>query len=920
MYLTREGGVFRLAFSYNTALVALCQQLPYAAFDGATKTWTTLVCAQSVEGLRRMHYEGLTDTSVDALLGAGEEPARCADAVLRSGTVRRPYLVSTATRNDALYARLRAVPGAQWEKNAKAMSYGPLANAALAELVARGVVSDPEGMLSTAAVMVSFDGRTGRFVVRGDERAQEPFDRMFPGRDIVAAWVAKGLDVAFSDEFSEEIYRGELARVGPGIQPAGMLLPLYPHQCQNVAVAVERSGLGVFDVPGVGKTPAAIGAAVEIMINRGLVHRTVLVVPGAVRTQWAREITRFTGCTDVVVVDGDKKRRHAAYAAAATARWLVVHYDVLALDYKLLSPLVSGAYLIADEAHRCFGAGTMVETRQGPVDIADLVEERRAGVLVRAFDPELGELSWRPVTAWMSSPAPTEMVRITHDHGALTATANHPIWTDEAGWVEAGSLEAGQHLRAADGGRNDASTITAVETVAGAGPAALVYNIEVAGLESYVADGVVVHNCKNPTSKRTKALRQLAGRAARRLALTGTPVENDPGEFFSVLSGFAVPGSLGSPADFFGRYQYPNRWGGYEGARNMGELRVRAACHYVRHTKAEVAAHLPPLRVQHLPVDPDPAYAAALKRAHREARNEIKDAALERAGRARRAKGELQALLDGDDEVETGAEMTAVGQLRMMCSSPRLVAQSTSAAAAAMRAAGIVPDEDGPKLDELRVMVAEMQAAGERLVVFSFSARMADLICTRLGEDSIRYVSYTGGSSHAERDAAVDAFTTPATEEVPGPTVFVATDAAAEGLNLGRCCSTLVNFDIPWTPSRLEQRSNRIHRIDGTAPSYLVINFTVRGTIEEGILRMVESKAELADSIFGEEGGSQRTTGRRGRRASVFEAAMAGYDPDADAGAGTGAVAAPAGGGDEEPPEPDESEFAEAEPLSESAA
>ena len=46
--------------------------------------------------------------------------------------------------------------------------------------------------------------------------------------------------------------------------------------------------------------------------------------------------------------------------------------------------------------------------------------------------------------------------------------------------------------------------------------------------------------------------------------------------------------------------------------------------------------------------------------------------------------------------------------------------------------------------------------------------------------------------------------------------------------------------------ARLEQRSNRIHRVDGTAPRYLVINMTLRGTIEEGILKMVEAKADLA--------------------------------------------------------------------------
>ena len=77
---------------------------------------------------------------------------------------------------------------------------------------------------------------------------------------------------------------------------------------------------------------------------------------------------------------------------------------------------------------------------------------------------------------------------------------------------------------------------------------------------------------------------------------------------------------------------------------------------------------------------------------------------------------------------------------------------------------------------------------------------------------------------------------------------------------------------MPWTSSRLEQRSNRIHRIDGTASGYRVINMTLRGTLEEGILKMVENKADLQDAIFGESGGRKKTTGRSGR--SIFEDAI----------------------------------------------
>jgi len=726
IYLTREGSQFRLSFSYDANIVEKVKMLPFAKFDGESKSWSSQVCSQSVEDLRKLFNEGLTDISVDDLIEEGEILYDAKSAIVRPGSLRRPYLVHSAKRDESLFAKLRSIPGAQWEKASGCMSYPPTASVALAEMVTRGIIDDPLKLLTPADVVVSFDGRNGKFVVRAeDPRASEAFNVHFPARDVVSRWKDKGVDVEFSDDFSEEVYRGEMARAGDGLQPDGLAIDLFEYQRKNVAVAVERSGLGVFDSPGLGKTATAIAACYEVMVNRGAVQRSVIVVPGSVRTQWASEIRRFTGCEDIVIIEGDLKKRNALYKEAESARWLIVHYDVLHTDSKSLSPLIAGSYLVADECHRV----------------------------------------------------------------------------------------------------------------------------------------------KSPTAKRTKALRHLALKADRRLALTGTPVENEPGEWYSVLSGFAVPGALGNVMDFFNRYQYPGRFGGFEGARNLGELRERSRCHYVRHTKAEVAPFLPPLIVQHQPIDPDAAYAAALRRAHREARDEIKRARLEKAA------GEMGAAEGVDwSEIESGAELTAVGMLRLMCSSPRLVVDSNSPSAQALCESGLVPDIDGPKLDEFRLLANDLQAVGERVVVFTFSEKMANLIADRLREDGVRYVLYTGAISRKIRDEAVLAFTSLGSEDNLAPTVFVSTDAGAEGLNLGKFCSTLVNLDVPWTSSRLEQRSNRIHRIDGTASGYRVINMTLRGTLEEGILKMVENKADLQDAIFGETGGRKKTTGRSGR--SIFEDAI----------------------------------------------
>lgn len=748
VYLARDGDTFRVAFAYDQRIVARVKALPHATFHPDTKTWTTLVCAQSLDALRSWHYDGLTDVPVDSLLHPGERPPPCPPATLRAGTVRRPFTATVAMRGDGTYEKLAAIPGASWDKASQTVTFPPLASPALADLVARGVLADPDRLLTPASTVVAFDVRSGQFTVRGeDPRAQVAFARHFPRVDVVAGWLDRGLDVAFADPFTEEVYRGELARHRDPVDPPGLLVPLYDFQKRNVAVALERTGFAIVDEPGLGKTIQAIAVGAGLLA-RGAVSRVCVMVPGAVRTQWANEIVRFTGTdpANVVVVRGDPARRARAYADATTAQWFVVHYDVLAKDRKALAPLFTGALAVADEAHR---------------------------------------------------------------------------------------------------------------------------------LKSYQA-------------ARTKAALKLCSGAARRLALSGTPLETSVAEWYQILSGFAVPGFLGGPKDFNARYRFPAPHGGYQGARNLAELRDRSRVHLARHTKAEVATHLPPLQVEQMVLDPDPTYAAALRRAHREAADAIDKYNAATRGVAVEPRG---GLFGGDTEVQSSSDMNATTLLRLLCSSPRLVQSSESDSAAALIGAGLIPDQDGPKLDELRVMAADFHAVGqarrmncpdghvpqreevqgERFVLFTFSRRMADLIAERLDEDGISHVLYTGAVSSKDRDAAVAAFTDP-TSDV---TAFIATDAAAEGLNLGACCSTLIQFDAPWTPSRSQQRINRIHRIDGTATGYRVINLVLAGTMEHGVYRSLEHRADMQDVLLEEHNTRQKATGRRTRSRSVFEEAMA---------------------------------------------
>jgi SNF2 family DNA or RNA helicase len=104
-------------------------------------------------------------------------------------------------------------------------------------------------------------------------------------------------------------------------------------------------------------------------------------------------------------------------------------------------------------------------------------------------------------------------------------------------------------------------------------------------------------------------------------------------------------------------------------------------------------------------------------------------------------------------------------------------------------------------------------------------------------------VSFRGDMQRAEKDASIARFR----DEVP---VLLSTGAGGEGRNL-QFADTVVNFDLPWSPMRLEQRVGRVHRIGQTSDVF-VFNFCQQGSLEEQILRVLHDKINMFELVVGE--------------------------------------------------------------------
>lgn len=706
-----------LTFPPNASLESIVFQLPFAR-EITPGTWRIGLCYEAVSVLIGLHAQGTVSTDVERMTGGADVYPSCRDGVITPFSSDK-YPIAVEQAWQAEDPVLDRIAGGYKRKSVGGLVYPPTSVGAIARLFYEGSYTDPEGVFPRAEAVVVYDSATGDFCTFGDPRVEQSFDRFFPQKDVVAAARAHGVDVQFSDSFTEEVYRGEIARHSDGIQPDGITFDLFPYQKTAVAQMAERDGLGVFLAPGLGKTLVAIAGGQELL-NRGEVDRVLVTPPAAVSAQWAEEIIRFTNTPEdnVARIYGTPKQRAEAYAAAEGAQWVIVHHDLLRLELDQISNLTHGSLIVFDEAHK----------------------------------------------------------------GATYGT------------------------------------------------------------------------------KRTEAMGELARIAARRVALTGTPVPNSVSEWYSILGRQLIPGLFGSGKDFCQRYQYADKYGrGYSGVRRLDELADRSRAHFVRHTKADVAQHLPPLQIKHMPVKVDADYRRALVTAHLNAADELAD----------------QYEQNHVEDSEAVGNMTAFGMLRAICSSPRLLHMSDSPGAKTLIKAGNIPDIDGPKVDKVRQIAKALQDRGERIVMFSYSRNLIKLIADRFDEDGIRYVTYHGETKDADRIKAVKSFQAPANTdgaEDDYPTVFLATDAAAEGLNLGHQCCTLLNIDLPWTAGRLDQRYNRIHRVDGTHQNYMAVNMTIAGTVEDSILKKLEAKAGIADVLFGERSADEITG--RGVENSTQQAAQ----------------------------------------------
>ncbi len=348
-------------------------------------------------------------------------------------------------------------------------------------------------------------------------------------------------------------------------------------------------------------------------------------------------------------------------------------------------------------------------------------------------------------------------------------------------------------------------------------------------------------NIKNPLSATARSAKKL--RSQRRLALTGTPVENRLSEIWSIFD-FLAPGMLGDLGTFEERYARPIDRGDQEAIR-----RLRAVIHplVMRRTKSEVAKDLPDRIVVERECDLPAAQRALYHQVLAQVRANV--------------MGEIERVGITRSQIAILAGLT---RLRQAACDPRL-----------LKLPGDYTDDDSGKLDSLLEIVSEAIQSGHRTLVFSQFVEMLTLIRRALEKEGVRY-EYLDGSTK-DRMERVDRFN----GDDSIPVFLISLKAGGSGLNLTGA-DTVIHFDPWWNPAVEDQATDRAHRIGQTrvVTAYRLI---ARSTIEEKIMALSAKKRELVSSVLGaeDEGAAVKGLTRADVEALFAEDDASAEEPDA---------------------------------------
>jgi SNF2 family DNA or RNA helicase len=358
------------------------------------------------------------------------------------------------------------------------------------------------------------------------------------------------------------------------------------------------------------------------------------------------------------------------------------------------------------------------------------------------------------------------------------------------------------------------------------------------------------HHLKNRNSASWKFVNELQRKYI--LLLTATPVENNLDELYNLIT-LLKPGQLKTPREF--RKQFVVG-GDPRLPKNRGQLRELLGDVMVRHTRSQVNIDLPPRQANTVRLNLSDEEAVFYK-------------AVSDCVRELLAPSGVRSLqtLEQRDTVQSQETLHSAGTIRQtdrfaLLTLQREIGSSPKAAEATLRSlGGRVTDEKSrqrllalaeratqihswAKAEALeKLLTTILRDPTEKVIIFTHFRRTLEKLADLLQKVGVDFVQYHGEMDMPSKNQAIADFESRAN-------ILLSTEAAGEGRNL-QFCRTMINFDIPWNPMRIEQRVGRIHRV-GQTRDVRIYNLSARGTVEDYLLEILDQKLNMFELVIGE--------------------------------------------------------------------
>lgn len=308
------------------------------------------------------------------------------------------------------------------------------------------------------------------------------------------------------------------------------------------------------------------------------------------------------------------------------------------------------------------------------------------------------------------------------------------------------------------------------------------------------------------------------------LLLTATPAQNNLDELFNLIT-LLRPGQLQTQTAF--RRDFVQR-GDPRQPKNRNKLRELMMDVMVRNTRSQVSITLPPRRATTLRPQLSP-----LER-------QLYDGVTDFVRRAYAGQG-VAKFVAQTLQAEAGSSAHALlGTLEKLRDAKKLDKSQRAELKTLCDVAASI--EGGAKATAL---LSLLKQNNEKALIFTQYRETQQFLLRVLEAAGIAAASFGGGMSIAEKDAQVAAF-------AADKRVLVSTDVGSEGRNL-QFCHTIINYDLPWNPMKIEQRVGRVHRIGQTEP-VSIFNLAAAGTVEDYVLEVLDSKINMFELVVGEVG------------------------------------------------------------------